>query len=446
MSEIALSIPRGTARNFTFQALNFVDGTIPEGVFSGSPPLTTQVFRANDVGTPVCTPTTVWKDPTNAIFTVAFKPADTMTLELAVYILTTNVFWGTIPSEIFRTTICVETTAAPSTLFLPDLVTVPRCVSYIPNMSDEEFEKIPELITDASAACRNITRQRWTVATYDELYSTRESGRITLRQVPVRSLNQLLSDPWPILKIYANNLAYQQAWAGLASTGGPWVGYSSTGLNLSYVSYGVTTTIPTITWSSCPTLRDVAAAVSALGNGWTVSLDDGYSGYSPTVLHAPQGPFPCCSSSTGFGPGNTAQFIYHTRPVGPTAYDPENGIIEVSLPWSTDVSLLFPYATEIIDRSMPYSVGVYAYRAIYQAGYATITAGFPNDELPGDLAAAVVLTVQRNLEARKTNPLYASRSLNDFSYSLSKHADVFVPEAAQRVFMRYCDYHSALSL
>src|SRR5207247_8870650 len=68
------------------------------------------------------------------------------------------------------------------------------------------------------------------------------------------------------------------------------VAVTSTGLNLTRVASGISSTDTSVTWAANATLNAVAAAVNALGNGWSASVPDAnYGLWASSDLRTPQG-------------------------------------------------------------------------------------------------------------------------------------------------------------
>jgi hypothetical protein len=68
---------------------------------------------------------------------------------------------------------------------------------------------------------------------------------------------------------------------------------TSTGLSLTRVASGVSSTDTSVTWGTYPTLTQVATAVNALGNGWSATVAGGYENAASSDLRALQGSFTC---------------------------------------------------------------------------------------------------------------------------------------------------------
>jgi hypothetical protein len=322
----------------------------------------------------------------------------------------------------------------------PDLITLDRALAELENPTPSDLAALPTFITSASNAIRGYTRQVLTYGSFDEFYSTRQYGRLVLRQKPIIGPVTVRTHPRPVLTITNTNTNYQQAFASLIQTGDPYLLWTSTGILLSANSMGSAVSPLTFLWTTYPTFGQLAAAINGAGNGWSASIQDGFGNWATSDLHAPHGNQFGGSANVAAG----ARFFLHTHYVNGYVQDPESAILDFQITWSRDIywPFFFPETSELIYEGTPYAVGVDCYRVQYNAGYWAATqasaAGYPGvDLLPPDLEDATALTVKWMLYKKKTNPMFMQRSLNDFSYVLNPDmAKQFIPDDAKQILDR----------
>ena len=103
--------------------------------------------------------------------------------------------------------------------------------------------------------------------------------RLILRQYPIASVQSVRYRPVTVLKIINTSSANQQAR----------VTVTATGLTLQRIASGVSSVDSSVTFAGSPTLTAVAAAVTALGNGWSGQVIGDYANWPSADLRCPQG-------------------------------------------------------------------------------------------------------------------------------------------------------------
>src|SRR5207253_2132019 len=137
---------------------------------------------------------------------------------------------------------------------------------HIPTSADSDEPTISTLITAASRAVCKYCRRDFLQTAYDELYNGTGDRRLLLREYPIISLDSVRYRPVTVIKVINNTTTNQQAR----------VAVTTTGLTLTRVSNGVKSTDTSVTWASNVTTTAVAAAINALGNGWSAQVVSGY--------------------------------------------------------------------------------------------------------------------------------------------------------------------------
>jgi hypothetical protein len=148
---------------------------------------------------------------------------------------------------------------------------------------------------------------------------------------------------------------------------------TSTGLTLIRVKNSVKTTDTSITFAGNVTLTAVAAAVNALGNGWSAQVTGDATNYGswPSADRFWPPAFPTFGTSTaGQGAlqcvaGSFAELKMHIYELAGFQWDARGWLLR-AIPY-TDPELLHP-------EDLVWPVGINNLRIQYTAGYATITA------------------------------------------------------------------------
>src|SRR5436305_2251213 len=118
-----------------------------------------------------------------------------------------------------------------------DLITNARARVALPSASasGSDDTAINTLITACSRAIERYCRRRFNSSDMDELYSGRGERNLYLRNYPIRSVKSVRYRPVTVLKITNNTANTPQALVEVISTG----------LRLTRVTSGVTTTVTT---------------------------------------------------------------------------------------------------------------------------------------------------------------------------------------------------------
>src|SRR6516165_9062410 len=144
-----------------------------------------------------------------------------------------------------------------------DLITLDRAKLNIASITDASQDGLLQaLLSAASDAIQKWCRRDFVQTAYDELYSGNGQRHLLLRQYPLVSVQSVHYRPVTVLKITNGDATNVQAR----------VIVTSTGLTLVSVKNGIKTTDTSITFASNVALTAVAAAVNALGHGWSATV------------------------------------------------------------------------------------------------------------------------------------------------------------------------------
>jgi hypothetical protein len=240
-----------------------------------------------------------------------------------------------------------------------DLCTLARAYYSLPGVSSDTI--VQALLTAASDAIQKWCRRDFVSTSYDELYSGGGERHLLLRQYPIVSVESVRYRPVTVLKITNTLTANVQAR----------VSVTSTGLKLVRVNAGTKTTDTSVTFAGNATLTALAAAINALGNGWSAQVtgdSTNYGSWPSADLYWPPA-FPTFSGGTsGQGAlqcvaGSFAELKMHTYELAGYQWDSRGWLLR-AIPY-TDPELLHP-------EDLVWPVGVNNLRIQYTAGYSTI--------------------------------------------------------------------------
>jgi hypothetical protein len=248
-----------------------------------------------------------------------------------------------------------------------DLITLARAKQDIQSITDSSQDALlAVLITAVSDAVEKYCRRRFVSTAYDELYDGDGDRRLLLRQYPIQSIKSVRYRPVTVLKVINTNTVLNQQAR---------VQVTSTGLQCWRMASGTATTETLLTWASYPTLGQLAAAVTALGNGWSgQTVGDSVSGdyglWPSADLYVPASygdPLEGAGVQTGQGNltarGANAELKMHTYELQGYQWDARGWLLR-AIPY-TDPELLHP-------EDLIWPVGINNFRVQYTAGYTTV--------------------------------------------------------------------------
>ncbi len=231
---------------------------------------------------------------------------------------------------------------------MSDLITSVRA-KYDINQSSftaTEDSTINALVTAVSKAVRRYCKREFDSQQFDELYNGTDDRRLALRQFPILSVARVAYGPAAALRVTNTGAANQRAT----------VAVTATGLSLTRVASGTSSTDTSVTWATYPTLSQVAAAVNALGNGWGATVADGNR--AAADLRAPQGALNAMNVQ--------APLLLHSQEL--SGYD-----IDANRGWLIRGPLAAEIKDAFNDPLMPaWFGGINFWRVVYTAGYATV--------------------------------------------------------------------------
>ena len=267
-------------------------------------------------------------------------------------------------------------------------------------LSTNQTAILPQITAAASRKIRVYCNRYFNrQTTIDELYTTDPGKPLLLREYPVNAVWRCASYPTTVYTVQNSDTSTnQRALARILTTGDVDAGLVVTGLSLTRVASGVTTT-NNLLFATYTTLTSLANAVAALGNGWTATADMAYALWPTSDLRAVQGNLPAW--------GKDAEFQVHTQDV-PFSMDEKIGAV-----WIQDRTI-DPFAsirfgpfltTDFGDVSV--SGAPMGVRVIYDAGF---------DTVPVDVQEACAELTYDFLNTLSMSTRINSETIGDYSY------------------------------
>jgi hypothetical protein len=238
-----------------------------------------------------------------------------------------------------------------------NLISLERAKVNLPSSQTTDENTIDQMIGAVSDAIRKYCRRDFSVGSYDELYNGTGDRRLLLREYPLQSVESVRYRPVTVLKVINTNPANVHAR----------VSVTSIGLTLVRVNGGVRSTDTSVTWANNPTLSAVAAAVTALGNGWSaqaVGDSTNYGAWPAADLYVKPA-FGDGTTSQGAltAAGQFAELKLHTYELAGYQWDARGWLLR-AIPY-TDPELLHP-------EDLVWPTGINNFRIQYTAGYGII--------------------------------------------------------------------------
>lgn len=280
----------------------------------------------------------------------------------------------------------VLTPSAPS---LGDLVSTDRATqnATLAALGTANPSNLAALITAASTAIERVCKRHFTVNSYVEVYTGAGIPymEIQLSNFPVIEITRVATSPQTVLQVQNTNTSGNQR-ATIATT--------SSGLRVTTVASAIKT-ITDLPFTSYPTITQMATAISALGNGWSVQVTNPYGAYPSADFLPLQG---AASAMQG---GMVLEL-----------YTEDSSMWGASGIWTTPYGYTgngpgwrLKDSTGILEGVWPQ--GRQNIRIDYSAGF---------DPIPSDVQEACVQHVQDLYQAGLVNSSLASEKIGPYSY------------------------------
>lgn len=131
----------------------------------------------------------------------------------------------------------------------------------------DESTTLSALITAVSKAIKKWCRREFDSQTFDEIYQGTGDDVLQLREYPIISIARVAASPTTVLRVRNTSSANQRATVSVGASG----------LSLTRVASGSSSTDTSVTWAGNATITAVATEVDALGNGWDAEAVSGHT-------------------------------------------------------------------------------------------------------------------------------------------------------------------------
>jgi hypothetical protein len=300
------------------------------------------------------------------------------------------------------------------------LASVSRAQSILPELSQNAIDALPWALASATKTIENYVGRALALRTFDEIIRPNNSIKLRLRTKPVAQVSRLNANAVKPLRI-TNGGPAQMATVAMTTLDPKLL--QITTLVFTSVLAGVATT-QTLVVGSYPTFNALAAAINALGNGWSATLDPNHGAYPTADAFG----FPGAVGATN---GRYAEILTHDWPLSDWWLDANQGVIELNEP----IPHGYVVRSTLRERSDSRYWGV---RCTYRAGYAILDSdlaqGFP--AVPTDLEGATIATAQNIIESTPLVGPLMSQAVKDRSYTLKNELSA-IPSTALSMLSAY---------
>ncbi len=202
------------------------------------------------------------------------------------------------------------TTSAASGSTQSSLTTIARVKEYAGITTTDYDTKLSHLLAAASRAIEKYCDRLFIADDFTEISHGHGTCLHEVRNTPINSIARISTNRQTVLEIRNTSTSNQRATASVTTTG----------LVLTRTASAVTTT-NTLLFATYPTLATLAAAVTALANGWTATVLGGYGGLASADL-----PFTIQGALNARDAA--AQIEMFVEPLSWTRVNPDTGLIE----------------------------------------------------------------------------------------------------------------------
>jgi hypothetical protein len=306
-----------------------------------------------------------------------------------------------------------------ATPFWRSLASPALAVAYLPSLTQDQQDILPHALTAATRSIEAYCGRPLVLDAYDHFVRVQNTNRLRLRARPVVELTRVSSGTAAAIRV--QNTAATAATVNVVRSSSGALGVTS----LVFAStIGGATTSQTITLASHGTITLLAAAINALGNGWSAAANDGYGDYGSAEIFGSPG---AMDARNGW-----AELLVGGAPLGGYHLDADGGIVEVNSSFSGG-GLVGSHR----DRGDSRNSGI---RVTYRAGYAYLKAdsdlGYYT--VPEDLELATVMTASAMIESSATVGSVKAQWVKDRKVEYAD-VQVSIPAQAREMLARYAE-------
>lgn len=264
-------------------------------------------------------------------------------------------------------------------------------------LSAAQLTHLDSAIDSASAAIERYCRRKFVRATYDQVFLPAWDGGILLTQYPVNAISRVAGGRRGVLTV--KNTATTTNQRATVAFDYPALsdydsGLTSQGLKLVWVASAVTTT-STLSFATYPTLSTLAAAVTALGNGWSAAVDSGFESWASSDLVGAEGAMGCLGSE-----GAEIDVFAEDLDATDYAFERSSGLLNLRGRERREAFVFKDEAPGLAEWGYV--------RVIWDAGYQTI---------PADLQDITADIVKNLLIGLAVDPSVSAEAAGEYSYS-----------------------------
>lgn len=302
-----------------------------------------------------------------------------------------------------------------------DLVAMADVQTALPRLKPSQLADVPAIVTAVSVAFEGLCRRPLALQDFDRVYRPGRARKIYL-------------DTWPVVScrlrtdlVVALSIANTDATTNQVAT----VQKTPTKLLLTRIASGAAPIVAALTLADSATVTALAAAVGALGGGWSAAVASGMGPWAVSELNDDR--------ETVGALLQAAELRVYARDINRWALDPARGIVELTE--NRPQEFRYPdraygngYGWAWSAAAEPRHAGV---RATYRAGYAVLPwdLGEGYEPVPEPIRRAAIMSVQATLDATPA-PAIESETAGAYSYRLAS-APAVIPDAAARLLGPY---------
>jgi hypothetical protein len=424
---ITLECTQGQAQTFSRQTPN-ADGSIG-GLYSGSETITATVWPMDSQAS-VLSVTGFWTNAALTQWGVTLTNANTSTLSPGIYNFAVNAPTSVSgeTGRLFRGFLEVTSFAGSSAFTLPDLITGQYCFKQLGQLTltGPQQEIVPDLIHAASWAVRRYCQGRiFSLNTYVEWSEVELDGTIRLKQVPVQVITRIQGPQQQALNVSNTSSSVQYSQAYFAYSGQIYDNepLTPTGITLNWADSG-TITNSTVSYTTGMTVNGLAAAIAAVGGGWTALATSTYGLWPVTELC---NGFVAQGTSQSAQPASGANFNVALDMGAQVPGNPHTGIYSVGRQiQNTNAGMWGPGGESLWGDSSQRQRSVV--KVSYTAGETTI---------PAPVQFETSQLVKYYLERGVMPVLRAEEKAADYSYKLAEDMLSDMPRSVRQGLSRY---------
>lgn len=304
------------------------------------------------------------------------------------------------------------------------LITAAEATAAVASFGSLDPSEQDRLIAAATAAINQATDRILGQTSLGETYAPERTRLIVLRQYPATAIARVATDLNPVLTIRNAGASVTRATVAFTAAG---VADAPTfaGLTLAATASGVNTS-QSLAFADHPTLGSLAAAIVALGGGWTADV------LAPALAAGPGATldfdgWACADLNPTLGAQDAFSaplcLYAHTRDLPFKLVPAGARTREVQLFEGRPSGFRYP------DRAYGYGgLGMTGFDTDFGSVRVDYTAGYATADVPGDLKQAACAAVQFYRDRLAASGAYQSKSVGKVAYTLAAPLSTPLPD------------------